>query len=173
MDILIIGLILSSLSVHKMDFSIKVDGIMNSVWQVADSVTDFKQFTPDYGKPARYRTVVKFLQDRANIYVLAIAYTGNDRPEAGLAGSNDRITIYLDPLLSRQDAYYFKVHANGETEDGIISDNGTRRNDSWDGFWYGKARVYDHKNVVEMKIPYRETYPKNCVIIHPHFQPRI
>ena len=151
----LIALFLSGVVIIKTNAIIRIDGIMDSVWQVADSVTDFKQYTPDYGKPARYRTVVKFLQDRANLYVLAIAYTGNDRPEAGLAGSNDRITIYLDPLLSRQDAYYFKVHANGGTEDGIISDNGTRRNDSWDGFWYGKARVYDHKYIVEMKIPYR------------------
>ncbi len=101
MQTLLILTISLFVNVARVNFTIKVDGNIDSMWKVADSVTDFKQYTPDYGKPARYRTVVKFLQDRANLYVLAIAYTGNDRPEAGLAGSNDRITVYLNPLLQK------------------------------------------------------------------------
>ncbi len=132
-----------------------LDGVVDGVWRIADSIFEFHQFEPDWGKPPRYRTVVKFLQDDKNLYVLAIAYTGKDHPAVKASESEDRITIYLDTFLSRQEAYFFSVTAGGTQYDGIISDNGNRWNMSWEGYWFAKTKVYPHKYVVEIKIPFR------------------
>ena len=146
---------LHSVSVKAVTKAPKLDGIVDSVWATADSIYRFKQFIPDYGEPATYRTVVKFLQDESNLYILAVAYTGKRKLMATLSGSNDGVTVYLDPVFSRQDAYYFRVSAAGYKEDGVISDNGARRNSAWDGYWFAKVKTYPHKYVAELKIPFR------------------
>ena len=150
--------LISHLTTVKVNFvktSPHLDGYIDSVWSNADSIFNFHQFEPDYGKAPRFKTVVKFLQDKDNLYILAIGYTGNDKPRASASTTEDRITIFLDTFLSRQEAYFFTVTAGGSHYDGIVSDNGNRWNMSWEGYWFQRARVYPHKYVVEIKIPFR------------------
>ena len=139
----------------------ELDGVIDSVWNTADSISGYLQFSPDYGKPSKYRTVVKLIQDRDNIYILGIGYTGNNPPEVNLSGESDELHFYFDPFSAGQEAYYFEVKASGEHYDAIVSDNGARWNYSWDSYWFSKVRVYPHKYVVEIKIPFRSIrYPE-------------
>ncbi len=132
-----------------------LDGYVDSVWNKADSIFNFHQFEPDYGKIPHFKTVVKFLQDKSNLYILAIGYTGDEKPRASASSTEDRITIFLDPFFSHQEAYFFTVTAGGSHYDGIVSDNGNRWNMSWEGYWFHKSKVFPHKYVVEIKIPFR------------------
>ncbi len=143
-----------AISVKTVDVAPRLDGKIDSIWIVADSVTQLTQLKPDYGKPSKFKTVVKFLQDRENLYILGVCYTGKFRPEAGFRNS-DYIAIHLDPFYSRQEAYYFEVQASGKRSDATISDNGTHWDFSWDAYWFSKAKVYDSFYVVEIKIPFR------------------
>lgn len=132
-----------------------IDGIIDSIWYSADSVFTFKQFEPDHGDDPHYRTVVKFLQDSKNLYILGICYTGEDNPMGSLSSPSDAITIYLDTFLSKTEAYSFGVASTGEKWDGIVLDDGRDFYWEWEGFWFAKAKIYPHKFVVEIKIPFR------------------
>lgn len=133
----------------------QLDGVIDSIWSKADSIFRFHQYEPDYGNPPSFKTVVKFLQNKNNLYILVVGYTGKEIPRASASTAEDRITIFLDTFFSHQEAYFFTVTAGGSHYDGIVSDNGNRWNMSWEGYWFQKTRAYPHKYVVEIKIPFR------------------
>src|SRR3954464_453877 len=54
--------------------AVKLDGASESVWSVADSISDFRQREPREGAPASERTVVKVLRDADALYILVRAY---------------------------------------------------------------------------------------------------
>lgn len=146
--------ILQAVPVHSVAVPPILDGKIDSVWNSADSITEFTQWKPDYGKPSRFKTVVKFLQDRENLYILGVCYTGNYRPSSGFRNS-DYLTIYIDPFLSKQGAYLFEVHASGKTYDATVSNRGNHLDFSWDAYWFSKVKIHAHYYVVEIKIPFR------------------
>lgn len=138
----------------------KIDGVVDSVWSIADSITEFRQFEPYYGHEPSYRTVVKFLQDDTNLYALFICYTGDDSPTVTMSAREDRVKLYLDTFNSMTNAYKFSVSASNFRYDELITDDG-RRKASWDGIWYSAVKVYPHKWVAELKIPFRSIRHKS------------
>ena len=56
-----------TIHVKKIDTEIKIDGIIDQVWSVADSVDDFFQLTPNWGEPPQHRTVAKILMNEEDI----------------------------------------------------------------------------------------------------------
>lgn len=150
------------ITVKRVEKAPVLDGSIDEVWDYADSISGYTQFSPDYGKPSLFKTVVKILQDRENLYILGIGYTGEFTPEARLSGESDELHFYIDPFSSGQEAYYFEVKASGEHYDAIVTDNGAKWNYSWDAYWFSKVRVYPDRYVVEIRIPFRSLrYPEN------------
>jgi hypothetical protein len=52
------------LNLKKVDVEIKIDGIIDDIWSIADSADDFFQLTPYYDQPVSRRTVAKVLTTR-------------------------------------------------------------------------------------------------------------
>lgn len=62
------------LSLLKINEEIKVDGVIEQVWNNADSTDDFFQLSPYYAAKPYHRTVVKVLTNETSLYVMFICY---------------------------------------------------------------------------------------------------
>lgn len=135
-----------------------IDGVLKEVWDIADSATNFIQILPYERQSPSERTVVYLLQDEDNLYVAFHAYTDKYKCICCQGGREDYVTLFLDPFGSKNTAYYFTVKASGHItveNDGLVLDDGRRRDDTWDGVWYQGVKVYDDYYTVEMKIPFK------------------
>ncbi len=135
-----------------------IDGILEEVWNIADSATNFIQILPYEKQSPSEKTVVYILQDEENLYVAFRAYTEKYKCVSCLGGREDYVILYLDPFGSKNTAYYFTVEASGQLSvgnDGLVLDDGRRRDDTWDGVWYSGVNIYDDYYTVEIKIPFK------------------
>ena len=154
-------LVLFSLGSNKIvevrwtDTAPRIDGIIEDIWQSADSVYGFIQHSPYEKEILTEKTVVYVLQDKDNFYVAFRCYAQNHKLAANLGGNVDCATLYIDPFGSKTTAYYFNVCASGTFDDGMILDDGRSEDGSWDGVWYRAVKAYDDFYEVEVKIPFR------------------
>ncbi len=137
---------------------IKLTG-QEEVWQFADSIFITKQFSPYYDSQSTYITKVKVLQDLNNLYFLLATDFGEDKPRTALSGGNESYAIYLDPLLSKVQAYYFLISSSGFRSDGLVLSDGQGYDDSWDGVWDSRVRVFKDRGrwqfLALIKIPFK------------------
>ncbi len=147
------------LQLRKTDQPIVIDGMIDAIWQVADSVDDFVQFRPYYGQAPTRRTCAKVLTTDEALYCLMICYDHRKNIQANTGKlddfGGDIVSIMLDTFGDRRTAYKFAVSAAGVRSDCRMLDDGRNRDYSWDGVWFSAAKIYDWGFIVEMKIPYR------------------
>ncbi|MCK4322541.1 carbohydrate binding family 9 domain-containing protein, partial [candidate division WOR-3 bacterium] len=132
-----------------------IDGVIEEVWEVADSAYNFVQFAPYEKEQPTERTAVYILQDKENLYFAFRCYAKEHKPIACFTSDEDDIRINIDPFNSKTTAYYFLLYASGIIDDGLFLDDGKRRDDSWDGVWYRAVKLYDDRFEVEVKIPFK------------------
>lgn len=147
------GLPSKSVEVRFTQVAPRIDGVIEEVWQNADSACDFIQFQPYENQQASEKTVVYVLQDRENLYVAFRCSAQKHKPTACLTADEDFVSLALDPFGSKTTAYYFTVFASGIYVDGWILDDGRNEDDSWDGVWFRGVGVHEDRLDVEMKIP--------------------
>ena len=133
----------------------------DAVWAKAQVIDEFYQLDPDTGQPVSERTELRILYDTENLYVAIYAYdrepdlisaTHEDRD--GNLGVDDSVRIYLDPLNTRRNAYFFEMNALGGRIDELIQNN-TDFFREWNTIWSGSSRIVDDGWTVEMAIPFR------------------
>ena len=144
-----------TVSVNFTNTTPKIDGMIEDVWQQADSVDDFVQYTPYEKSEPTERTVVYVLQDEANLYFAFRCYTGDRRPVASPTGDEDYVTVKIDPFGSKTTGYYFWVFASDQIWDGWLFDDGRSNDDSWEGVWFRGVRLYEDRYEVEISVPYK------------------
>ncbi len=147
------------LLLKKIDKPIILDGVEDSIWFRADSVTDFVELSP-YPKsvPSR-KTVAKILSTETALYALIKCY---DNPE-GLQltkgqlddRGGDAVSIMLDTFGDGRTAYKFGVTASNVRSDSRLLDDGRNRDYNWDGIWFSATKVFNWGYIVEIKIPYK------------------
>ncbi|MFZ1518390.1 MAG: DUF5916 domain-containing protein [Ignavibacteriaceae bacterium] len=155
-----------SLALIKVDKEVNIDGIVDDVWNYADSTTDFFQLEPYFNQSTSVKTVAKVLTTEEAIYCLMICYDDKKyiQANAGMLDgyTGDIVSIMLDTFGDKQTAYKFAVNASGVKSDSRMLDDGRNRDYSWDGIWDAESKIYDWGYVVEMKIPYKSIkYDKN------------
>ncbi|TET59497.1 MAG: hypothetical protein E3J47_08500 [Candidatus Stahlbacteria bacterium] len=133
----------------------RIDGVIEEVWQAADSAYDFVQFEPYEKTEPTEKTVVYVLQDKENLYFAFRCYAEKHKPTACLTADEDDIRMGIDTFGSKTTAYYFLVYASGIKNEGWILDNGRTLDDSWEGVWYRAVKLYDDRFEVEIKIPFK------------------
>ena len=155
-----------TLTVHYAE-GIKIDGNVEVQWYQADSTLVYRQFSPYYDSISTYRTVVKCLQDKGNLYFLFDIHTGGEQPIVKLAGAEDRVTVYIDPMDSKVMAYGFSVTASNQRLDWLVLDDGRWSDYTWAGVWESATRVYrngtDNRLVIEIKIPFKTLRFRNDI----------
>lgn len=142
----------------------KIDGILDEeAWSKAPVAGDFIQRRPYNGKPATFRTEVKFLYDNTGLYVGAMLYDPSPDSiltQLGLRDSkglnSDYFMLMLSPFNDGINAFCFMVYASDVQVDFKIPGGTSYIEDdmSWDAVWLSKVRKNDKGWVVEMKIPY-------------------
>ena len=140
-----------------------IDGDLNDpAWAKAEVIDEFYQVDPNVGQPATQPTIARFMYDDENLYVGIYAYDSEpDRIVATLQtrdGSldvDDRVRIYIDPELTRRNAYYFELNPLGARVDALIQNNSTYIA-TWNTIWAGDAKLQPDGYSVEMAIPFRD-----------------
>ena len=138
---------------------IKIDGVIDAAWNQADSVSDFFQLSPYFGKPPARRTTVKILTSDKSVFCLFKCY---DEPENITSytgkldnGGGDIVSLMLDTFNDQKTAYKFAVSASGVRADCRLLDDARNRDYNWDGIWFSDARIYSWGYVVEIEVPYK------------------
>lgn len=137
-----------------------IDGKLDeAVWQeVAGDDRFTQQFPRDGAEPTR-RTELRLLYDDTALYIGVTALDAEpNRIVARTARRDNRvdsdsITVVLDTRHDHDSGYFFWINAAGVLADGQMHDD-NRLNDSWNGVWYGKAKITARGWTAELKIPY-------------------
>ena len=85
----------------------RIDGVIEEVWQQADSAYDFVQSSPYENEKPTEKTSVYLLQDKNNLYVAFRCYAEKHKPTANLTKDEDYVSFAIDPFQSKTMGYYF------------------------------------------------------------------
>lgn len=135
-----------------------LDGVLEPLWHQGDSAWGFTQMVPNEGEPATESTTVYLLYDAENLY---IAFRCRSRVPVRAwvqpwdEAEGDAVGVGLDTFGDRRTAYSFQVNARGVQRDLILSADGRREDEDWNGIWFAEARIYDWGYVVEIRIPFK------------------
>jgi Carbohydrate family 9 binding domain-like len=140
-----------------------IDGdVSDPVWAKANVIDNFIQKSPNPGQPATERTEVRILYDENNLY---LSFYNFDRdPNAIIARSLERDgplftadsdVIFIDPGLTRRNAYSFEIGASGGRRDQLELNNTTELTE-WNTIWAARAKRTPDGWTAEMSIPFRD-----------------
>ncbi|MCX7762535.1 MAG: carbohydrate binding family 9 domain-containing protein [Candidatus Kryptonium sp.] len=145
----------------KVEGGIKIDGVLSeAAWGKAISVSDFIQLDPYEGESPTERTEVKILYDDRAIYFGFILYDSEpSKITARLTRrdreiESDKINIILDTFHDHKTAYFFSVNSAGVKVDGIITGDGSRFDNEWDGIWEAEVQINENGWICEVEIPF-------------------
>lgn len=144
-----------SVEVRRTDTPPRIDGSIEDLWQSADPATGFVQKQPYEKTEPTERTVVYLLQDDENLYVAFRCHAEKNPPTANFTKDEDYVSIGFDPFGSKTNGYFFQVFGSGLFWDGLILDNGSGADLTWEGVWSRAVRTYPDRMEVEMKIPFK------------------
>ncbi len=152
----------------RTDSAVSVDGRLDEpAWEKAGVIPDLTQHAPHPGEPTPYRTEVRLLVDRENLYIgvrcfdpepAKISLHSMQRDIEDPFG-DDFITLVLDTYGDKRTAYFFDVHATGSVADGLIPGPGLFSID-WDGIWEARTQVDGGGWTAEVRIPSRTLHFK-------------
>lgn len=139
-----------------------IDGdLSDPIWQKAVPIDSFFQTEPREGAPASERTVVRVAYDDDNLYFAVSAY--DQEPSRIVArlkqrdadlNNDDSIRIYIDPNMTRRDAFVFQVNPLGARRDGLLQANINTLYE-WNAIWTVKTRTTPEGWTAEIAIPFR------------------
>ena len=139
-----------------------IDGLVKDPqWQNAPPVLDFTQYDPQEGGLPTELTSVRVLYDDDALYVGVICYdskpseivqqlTRRDRTT-----ESDRFTVQIDSYNDNQTAFVFSTNVSGVQSDGVLSQDGTVYDITWDAVWNVKTRKHMDGWSAEFEIPYQ------------------
>jgi len=145
----------------------KLDGTLNDpLWQLATSITDFRQREPDEGQPATEKTEVRILYTRHAVYFGIHCY--DSEPSRIVATElrrdvsqelDDHFEVLIDSNRNRRGAYVFEVNPLGTQYDGLIVEeqggpDGGDFDRGWDGVWTSSARISSDGWTATIEIPF-------------------
>tara|TARA_Y100000748_G_scaffold81451_2_gene67153 strand:+ start:6737 stop:8944 length:2208 start_codon:yes stop_codon:yes gene_type:complete len=156
----------------------KIDGnvLDDPVWKNISQTTGFIQQSPDEGKPASEKTIVKIAFTNDHFYLSVICYS--DQPENIIINDTrrdsplddmDSFIFILDTFNDNQNGYAFGTNAAGIEYDAQITKGGENIarigrfssgaggafNINWDGSWTVKTKIHNDRWSAEFKIPFK------------------
>ena len=149
--------------VQKTNETIRIDGKLDETsWKNAKVVDDFFRREPRQGGDIKYKTQVRFLYDKKNLYVSAICIDSlgiegiriQDLRRDFNWGENDIFGIALDPQNLKRYAQGFQTTPYGNQRD-FQNFNGNSFDTGWNTLWRVRTQRTDYGFVVEMEIPFK------------------
>ncbi len=139
----------------------EIDGRVDESWLNAPVQNHFLQREPDEGSEALHDTRFYVMYDHRNVYFLFIM---QDDDPASIPvrllerdqefSPDDHISFYLDTYNDQRKAFFFSTNPAGVEQDGLVSENGSNVDMSWDAIFKVAARVNKFGWVAEFAIPY-------------------
>jgi hypothetical protein len=139
----------------------QIDGLVDEVWLETTAQDSFIQREPYQGEIAGAETKFYILYDDQYLYFLFVML--DDWPGSIPArvlerdqdfSPDDHINFYLDTYNDHRRAYFFSTNPAGIERDGLISENGSNLDITWDGIFSAAARINDLGWVAEFAIPF-------------------
>lgn len=139
----------------------QIDGLVDEVWLETTAQDSFIQREPYEGEIAGAETKFYILYDDKHLYILFVML--DDWPASIPArvlerdqefSPDDHINFYLDTYNDNRRAYFFSTNPAGIERDGLISENGSKLDITWDGIFSVAARINDLGWVAEFAIPF-------------------
>ena len=130
----------------------------DAIWAAAPAITEFTEFVPAEGAPARFRTAARVAFDDHNFYVFIRAYDPEpDKISTVLARRDvrpptDQLKIMIDAYHDRRTGYEFAVSPGGVKRDYAVYDD-NREDDTWDGVWDVATTVDSLGWTAEFSVP--------------------
>ncbi|MGE5143131.1 MAG: DUF5916 domain-containing protein, partial [Acidobacteriota bacterium] len=130
----------------------------DDVWKTAQPITDFQEFDPDEGKPARFPTMAKVAYDEHNFYVFIRAFDPEPQKilkilaRRDVRPPTDQLKIVIDSYHDRRTGYEFAVSPGGVKRDYAIYNDGNE-DEAWDGVWDVATTVDSLGWTAEFRIP--------------------
>ncbi|GJQ61481.1 MAG: hypothetical protein SCALA702_05340 [Melioribacteraceae bacterium] len=147
------------ISLRKIDNHVIIDGEIDNVWALADSVTDFTQHQPYWSEKPSLKTVAKVLTSDESLYCLIKCYDdrGVTEYQTGILDDfgGDIVSFMIDTFNDKRTAYKFAVASSGFRSDARLLDDARNRDYSWDGIWFAETKRYNWGFAVEIEIPYK------------------
>jgi hypothetical protein len=137
------------------------------VWRTAPVISDFVQFSPTEGGPARYKTEAQVAFDNRNFYAFIRAYDPEPSKISTVLARRDvrpptdQIKIVIDAFHDRRSGFEFAISPGGVKRDYAIYDD-NNEDGSWDGVWDVATRVDSLGWTAEFAIPLSQLrYPSS------------
>jgi hypothetical protein len=130
----------------------------DEIWRTAPPITGFKEWRPNEGKEARFKTEAKIAHDAANLYVFVRAFDPHPDSIKKLLERRDSFTssdmfwLFIDSYHDKRTGYEFGVNAAGVKIDAAIYDDGNE-DFAWDGVWDVATRIDSLGWTAEFRIP--------------------
>ena len=130
----------------------------DAVWRQAPAVSDFREFQPKEGGPARFRTEFKAAYDDRHLFVFVRAF--DPRPDSimralsrrDVRGPSDQLKLMIDSYFDRRNGYEFAVNPDGVKRDYAMY-NDRDEDESWDAVWDVGTRIDSAGWTAEFRIP--------------------
>ncbi|WP_347924694.1 DUF5916 domain-containing protein [Pontimicrobium sp. SW4] len=153
-----------SFTVKYIDTPIVLDGnLEESVWNDAESATNFWQYFPTDSLQATQQADIKMLFDDTNLYIgMKVNAPSNNFVIPSLrrdfrAGGSDNITLMFDTFNDGTNAFIFGTNPAGVQREILLSGGGNELrgfNGAWDTKWRSETVVHDNYYTVEWIIPF-------------------
>ncbi len=154
------------ISAVRTEGEITIDGRLDEAdWQRAAMIAPLIQQNPHPGEPTPYRTEVRILVDRENLYFGVTCADPEPRKIAMHTMQRDTTEPYGDDFLDlifdtfgdRHTGYLFEIYPTGAQTDGLIGGPGNLSTD-WDGIWESRTQITGNGWTAEIKIPSRTVH---------------
>ncbi len=146
----------------KIDQPPRVDGVLDEpFWQTAPKISNFTQRELTEGAPATERTEVAIVYTETVLYIGVWCY--DSEPQKIIAKemkrdfyhrSEDDFEVILDTFHDLQNGYLFIINPNGARKDVLVTGDGKRKNQSWNGVWDVATTITDKGWFAEIEIPF-------------------
>src|SRR6266550_4033728 len=137
-----------------------IDGKDNDeAWQLAQPITEFRQFQPVEDANPSFLTEAKVAYDDHNFYVFVRAFDSHpDSIKKLLARRDvriccDQIKIMIDSYHDRRSGFEFAVNPAGVKRDYAMYGDDQQEDDAWDGVWEVATQVDSLGWTAEFRIP--------------------
>lgn len=149
--------------VTRINSMLSTDGRLNEEeWSHAMGSSGFVQLEPQQGKPSRYKTVVKGMYNKKNLYIGFFCFSGNEPKDIRVPDlkrdfaykQHDMVAVCFDGFNDKRNSMTFACNAYGAQKDYLAYDDIYFDSD-WNGLWKVRTTQTDSGWYAEFEIPWK------------------
>ncbi len=144
------------------DTAVQVDGELDEpFWERAARLSPLTVTEPVEGAQPTWPTDVLLAYDADCLYLGLRCHDDPGQVRArqmsrdAYVRYDDVVEFWIDTFDDQRFAFWFQITAAGSRGDALLADSGSSFNKSWDGIWYGRARITEGGWQAEIALPFK------------------